>query len=193
MILLNKIIKVYQVRGTDKGAYFIDSLNLRALEIQGNSYDFYTKLIAIGKDDLTVTVENYQYSTKIKTLIWKDERYTDIASLTEDATLKLAEISKPYRAYGADVIDLANLNEKYKDILAYSLGDTITLIDSDKGIKEKQRIVKITDYPDESERNSCEIANNKLSFEDVQKEEKDNLATVDNITEDNGTISTRCN
>ncbi len=185
---INKIVKVAEKLGSDKGVYFMDSLNLRKLDVQSNSYDFYTRLVAIGKDDLKVTVENYQYSSKKKTFIWKDERYTDINSLTEDATKKLDEISKPYKAYGADIIDLANTSNKYS-ILSYGLGDTIALISKDKGIKEKQRIVKITEYPEEPHRNSCEIANSILSFADVQKEYNDTMDTVSNITEDNGTVS----
>lgn len=186
---LNKIVQVYEKLGSNKGAYFIDSLNLKELGIQGDSYDFYTKLIAYGKDDITVTVENHQYSNKVKTLIWKDERYTDINSLKEDATYKLDEISKPRKAYSADILDLANMNEKYKNILSYSLGDTVTLIDSEKDIKDKQRIVKIIEYPEDPEKNSCELANTKLNFEDVQKEEKEAVDTINNITSDNGTIA----
>lgn len=185
---INKVIKVAYKLGSDKGVYFMDSLNLRSLDIQSNSYEFYTRLIAIGKGDLKVTVENYQYSSKKKTLIWKDERYTDINSLTEDATAKLNEVSKPYRAYGANVIDLANMSNKYS-ILSYSLGDTITLISKEKGVKEKQRIVKITEYPEEPERNSCEIANTIVTFPDIQKEYQEAAETVKNITSDNGTIS----
>lgn len=185
---INRIVKVAEKLGSDKGVYFMDSLNLRNLDTQSNSYDFFTRMIAIGKDDLKVTVENYQYSSKEKTLIWKDERYTDLASLTEDATKKLEEISKPYRSYGADIIDLANINNKYS-ALTYKLGDTITLISKDKGIREKQRIVKIVEYPDEPHRNTCEIANGILTFEDIQKEYNDTVDTVTNITEDNGTIS----
>lgn len=184
---INKVVKVAEKLGSDKGAYFMDSLNLRNLDVQSNSYDFYTRIVAIGKDDLKVTVENYQYSSKKKTLIWKDERYTDINSLTEDATKKLEEISKPYKAYGADIIDLANTSNNYS-ILSYGLGDTITLISKDKGIKEKQRIVKITEYPEEPHRNSCEIANSMLSFTDIQKEYNDTVDTVNNITIDNGTV-----
>ena len=186
---INKIVKVYEKIGSDKGAYFTEELNLKSLDIQSNSYDFYTRMIAKGKDDLKVTVENYQYSNKVKTLIWKDERYTDINSLREDAILKLDELSKPYRAYQADVIDLARISEKYKNILEYSLGDTITLISKDNEIKEKQRIVKITEYPDEPERNTVEIANTTLTFEDVQKEFQDTSEVVNNITADDGTIS----
>ena len=101
----------------------------------------------------------------------------------------MQELSKPRKSYSADVIDLANLNPKYKNILDYKLGDTITLISKDKKIREKQRIVKIVEYPDEPERNSCEIANTTLDFIDIQKEFQDTADTVNNITEDNGTIS----
>lgn len=185
---LKKKINIYEKRGTDKGVYFLDSLNLKDLSIQSDSYDFYTRIIAKGKDDLKVTLENFQYSSKVKTYIWKDERYTDIESLTEDAEAKLDELSKPYRAYSATVIDLANMSEEYKDILSYSLGDVITLVSKENGIKEKQRIVKIVEYPDEPYRNTCEIANTTLSFEDIQKEFQDTTDTVNNITTDNGTI-----
>lgn len=186
---LNKVVKVYEKLGQDKGVYFSDEINLKALDIESNSYDFYTKIIAIGKENIKVEVENFQYSNKVKTLIWKDERYTVLENLREDAIAKLQELSKPRKSYSADVIDLANLNPKYKNILDYKLGDTITLISKDKKIREKQRIVKIVEYPDEPERNSCEIANTTLDFIDIQKEFQDTADTVNNITEDNGTIS----
>lgn len=186
---LNKIIYVKEKLGQDKGVYFSDEINLKVLNIESNSYDFYTKIIAIGKENIKVEVENFQYSNKVKTLIWKDERYTVLENLREDATAKLQELSKPRKSYSADVIDLANLNPNYKNILDYKLGDTITLIYKDKKIREKQRIVKIVEYPDDPERNSCEIANTTLDFIDIQKEFQDTADTVNNITEDNGTIS----
>ena len=186
---LNKKVNIYEKRGIDKGVYFLDSLNLKDLSIQSDSYDFYTRIIAKGKDNLKVTLENFQYSNKIKTYIWKDERYTNIESLTEDAEAKLDELSKPYRAYSATIIDLANISkEDYKDILSYNLGDVITLVSKENEIKEKQRIVKMVEYPDEPDRNTCEIANTTLSFEDVQKEFQDTSDTVNNITTDNGTV-----
>ncbi|MBU3109333.1 phage tail spike protein [Clostridium gasigenes] len=185
---LNKKINIFEKLGSDKGVYFINSLNLKTLDIQSNSYDFYTRIIAIGKNDIRVTLENFQYSKKVKTFLWKDEKYTDINSLREDALAKLNELSKPRKAYSASVIDLANMNLKYKNILSYSLGDTISLISKDKEIKEKQRIVKIVEYPQEPEKNTCEIANTTLRFEDLQKEFQETSNTVDNITTDNGTV-----
>lgn len=186
---LKKKINIYEKRGADKGVYFIDTLNLKSLDVQSDSYDYYTKIIAKGKGDLKVTLENFQYSNKVKTYIWKDERYTDIDSLTEDATAKLNDLSKPYRSYKATIIDLANISkENYKNILSYSLGDIITLVSKENKIREKQRIVKITEYPDEPQRNTCEMANTILTFEDIQKELQETSNTVNNITTDNGTI-----
>ena len=46
----------------------------------------------------------------------------------------------------------------------------------------------MVEYPDEPDRNTCEIANTTLSFEDVQKEFQDASDTVNNITTDNGTV-----
>lgn len=193
---LSRTIDVYEHLGEDKGTYFIDSLNLKDLSIQGNSYDFFTRIIPIGKDNLRISsinngkeyVENTQYSNKIKTCYWMDERYTIIENLKEDAEAKLNEISKPYRAYSADIINLAKLNDKYKNILDYKLGDTITLISKDNKFRDKQRIVKISEHPDEPELDSVEIANTILSFEETQTQFQEATDTVNNITTDNGTV-----
>ena len=69
---LNKGISVYEKYGEDRGAYFIERLNLKRLQVQSNSYDFATRLIPIGKDGLMLNidgknyVENHQYSKKVK-------------------------------------------------------------------------------------------------------------------------------
>lgn len=193
---INKKLYIYEKRGEDKGVYFIENLNLEALDIQSNTYDFYTRIIPKGKDDLGIEsinngknyLENHQYSNKIKTLIWSDDRYTIVENLKEDAEYKLDELSKPYTAYEAMIKDLAKLNDKYKDILSFELGDTITLISKSKKVKEKQRIVKITEYPQNPLQNSCELANKTLTFEELQQDLIEVADTVDNITTDNGTI-----
>lgn len=193
---LKREIEVHEHLGEDKGTYFIDSLNLTALQIQSDSYKFATRIIAEGKDGLTFSsinngknyVENYQYSKKVKTLYWKDERYTLKESLLEDAKAKLKEISKPYTSYNASVLNLAKLNPKYKDILDYKLGDTITLISKNNKVKDKQRIVKTVEYPQDHSRDTVELANAVLKFEDIQQENQETIDTVSNITVDNGTI-----
>lgn len=130
---LNKGISVYEKCGEDRGAYFIERLNLKRLQVQSNSYDFATRLIPIGKDGLMLNidgknyVENHQYSKKVKTMTWKDERYTDAESLKEDAEAKLDELSKPYRSYTAEIINLVEAvqdeekKEQYKEVFSLLL------------------------------------------------------------------------
>lgn len=193
---LKREIEVYEHLGEDKGTYFIDSLNLTALQVQSDSYKFATRIIAEGKDGLTFSsinngknyVENYQYSNKIKTIYWKDERYTVKESLLEDAKAKLEELSKPFTSYNTSVLNLAELNPKYKSILDYSLGDTITLLSKSNKVKDKQRIVKTIEWPQDHTKDTVELANATLKFEDIQQENQETTDTVNNITSDNGTL-----
>ncbi len=174
-----KEISIYEKYGEDRGAYFIERLNLKKLQVQSNSYDFATRLIPVGKDGLMLNVdgknyiENYQYSKKVKTMTWKDERYTDVESLKEDAEAKLDEISKPYKSYTADVVNLAEQSEEHKEVFSIALGDTVLLISKSTGIRESHRIVKFYEYPQTREKNKVELANTRLSFEEVQRTEQE--------------------
>lgn len=190
-----QIISIYNAIGSDKGSYFANQLNLKSLTVQSTSYDFFTEIEPYGKDGLTIEavnsgktyLENHQYSSKVKRCIWKDERYTVPESLKEDAEAKLADMSKPYVSYSADVIDLAKCSEKYR-ILEYGIGDIITLIDDITDTREKQRIVGMKIYPDAPEKNSCTLANKVLAFDEFAQKYEDTVNTVDNITNDNGQI-----
>lgn len=175
---LTKTIDIYDRIGSDKGCYFMEGLNLRKISLKSDTYDFYTRIYPIGKDGITPEwltgkdyIDNFQYSAKIKAYVWKDERYTNTTSLIEDATAKIEEMSRPYKAYTAEVVDLAKASEEYKDILLYGIGDTVTLVSKKTRTKEKQRIVKITEYPETPEKNTVEISNARKTFAEIQKEE----------------------
>lgn len=188
-------IDIYPEIGSDKGVYFSNQLNLRKLTVQYSTYDFYTEIEPYGKDGLTIEtvnsgktyLENHQYSSKKKRCIWKDERYTIADSLKEDAAAKLADMSKPYVSYSADIVDLSRNSQKYS-ILQYEIGDTVTLIDHVTGEKEKQRIVSMKIYPEAPEKNSCTLANKVLTFDELAQKYEDTADTVDNITNDNGQV-----
>lgn len=190
---INKTIILKEKIGSYKGAYFTDQINLISLESQANTNDFYTRIYPIGKDGLTIesvnngstTLENHIYSSKNKTYIWKDERYTDPQSLKEDAVEKLADMAQPYIAYSCSILDLSQNSKKYKN---YNIGDEVVLIDSFSKTKIKQRIKKISRYPDDPSKDTCEIANLKLTFTEMQQKLNDAAETVNNITTDNGTV-----
>lgn len=192
---INKIIYVYEQFGEDRGVYFSDELNLKSFSIPSDTYDYATRLYPKGKDGLTIAsinngkeyIENFQYSNKVLELIWEDNRYTDVNSLKEDAEVKLDELSKPKRTYQASISDLAKQSEEY-NFLDFFLGDTITLLSKQEKFRDKQRIVKYIQYPDDPSQNSCELGNTTLTFEELQKENEAKNNTIDAITSDNGTI-----
>lgn len=178
---LTKTIDIYEQIGSDRGRYFIEGLNLKKLTVTSDTYDFYTRLIPLGKDGIGIEwlgkpyLENYQYSSKIKTYVWSDERYTNTTSLIEDGIAKLDEMSKPYVAYAADVIDLARQSEKYSSVFDYDIGDTVWMISRKTRTKEKQRIVKLTEYPETPQNNTVELSNATKTFAEVQQEATDQV------------------
>lgn len=192
---LNKIVTLAEKRGSDRGVYFSSQLNLKSVGQQAQTTDFYTRIIPVGKDGLTIEsvnngikyLEDHTYSPKIKTYYWKDERYTVPENLMEDAKGKLYDLAHPVVAYTCNVLDLAKASRKYS-ILQFGIGDTVLIIDKYTKIREQQRIVKTTEYPDNPEQNVCEISNIKLSFEEYAQKYEDTSDTVDNITTDNGTV-----
>ena len=182
---VNKRLKFHTRRGRDRGAYFIERLNLRSLGVKTSSYGFYTRLIPIGKDGLHLWrdgqnyIENHQYSNKVITSIWRDERYTVTAALLEDAQARLDEASTPARAYTAELVDLAAQSDKY-NALAYDLGDAVLLVSEKTDEREKQRIVKLDEYPDDPLANKAELSNVKQTFAQLQKTEAE-MATADAV------------
>ena len=182
---VNKRLLFHTRRGRDRGAYFIERLNLRSLGVKTSSYGFYTRLIPIGKDGLHLWrdgqnyIENHQYSDKVITSIWQDERYTVTAALMEDAQARLDEASTPARAYTAELVDLAAQSDKY-NALAYDLGDAVLLVSEKTDEREKQRIVKLDEYPDDPLANKAELSNVKQTFAQLQKTEAE-MATADAV------------
>ena len=192
----NKVVYFREQFGEDKGVFFTKGLNLRKLDLAGDTYEYYTRIIPIGADNLRINnvndgkgyVENYQYSNKIRTLIWEDTNYEDPEALKEDAEKKLDDLSKPVKSYSADIIDLAAQRPEYS-IMSFGLGDTILLLDQETGTKEKQRIVKMTEYPQEPGKNTCELSNTTLTFEEMQDRLEAAAKAVEDITNADGTVN----
>ena len=182
---LNKRLIFTARRGQDRGAYFIERLNLKSLGVKISSYGFFTRIIPIGKDGLHLWIdeknylENHQYTDKTITQIWRDERYTVTAALQEDAEAKLEEASRPAKAYTADLVDLAAQSDKYS-ALEYDLGDEVLLVSEKTGERTRQRIVKLDEYPDDEKANTAELSNVRQTFAQLQKKETE-MATQDAV------------
>lgn len=191
-----KTISFREKIGEDKGVYFLKGLNLRKLTLSGDTYDFYTRIIPVGKDGLKITavndgkeyLDNFQYSKKIIPYVWQDTSYEDATALKEDAEKKLQDLSIPKKSYSVDVRDLAYRSAEYS-VFEYALGDTITLIDRNTGVKDKQRIVKITEYPENPDKNICDIANTRETFDEIQSRLKEAASIIEAAKNLDGTIN----
>lgn len=178
---LTKTVDIMEAIGEDRGAYFVEGLNLRKLTVKSDTYDFFTRIYPVGKDGITPEIilgvpyiDNHQYTDKVIPRYWKDERYTITENLIEDAQARLDAASKPYTAYTADVADLAAQSEEY-DVLAYDIGDMVALVSKTEGTKEKQRIVKLTEYPKHPEKNTCELSSVSKTFAQIQEETQEKM------------------
>ena len=130
----NKIIKVYDYIGENKGVYFTNELMLRLLNRQGQSYEFATVLYPIGKNNLTIGLinnnknflEDFTYTNKhIEKYIYYDD-ITQVELLKAKAEQDLANNCMPKASYK---LTLSSLGD---DV---GLGDTIYLVDKIKHIK----------------------------------------------------------
>lgn len=178
---LTKTVDIMEAIGEDRGAYFVEGLNLRKLTVKSDTYDFYTRIYPVGADGITPEIilgvpyiDNHQYTDKVIPRYWKDERYTITENLIEDAQARLDAASKPYTAYTADVADLAAQSDEY-DVLAYDIGDMVTLTSKTEKTKEKQRIVKLTEYPKHPEQNTCELSSVSKTFAQIQEETQEKM------------------
>ena len=192
---LKRVVHYVEEIGEDRGVYFIRGLNLISIDVSSDSTGFYTQIHPVGKDGLTIESVNdgkkylsdFSYSKKIKTYYWKDENYTDPTALKEDAEKKLKEMAEPAESYTASITDLAAQSTEYS-MLEYCLGDRITLVDGENGIRKTRRIKKMTEYPLEPEKNTCEISNATPTFEEIQKKIQDAAALVEDLTGNTGIV-----
>lgn len=149
------------------GTYFTDELNLSDMTYKGSTTSLVTRLYPYGKDGLSIAslnngkayLENYSYTDKVVSDIWRDERYTNKQTLLDDANAKLAVLAVPEQSYTAKVIDLAKtLPDTYGDVLAFDLYDVVTLIDRKRKTRINYRIVEIKEYPADATLNTVTLS-----------------------------------
>jgi hypothetical protein len=147
--------------GTPVGAFATRELNLKEINYKGKSNDLITRLYAYGKDGLSFAsinggkpyVDNNTYESRTICGIWRDERYEVAQNLLDDATAKLAKMSRPERTYECSIVDLQATNPELYNNLDFSLFTTATLIDDIKNTSVDYQVVERHIYPYHPEMN----------------------------------------
>lgn len=148
-----KIVKVIDPSEyVSSGDFLTDELNLKSIGFNGSTAEFATRLYAYGKKDkdgnpLTFSkinggkeyIDNNQYSNRIISVGWSDERYTVPEHLLEAATKKLDELSYPVRSYECDVRNFDENMYMYK---------VVTLVDRIRRTRIEHRVIDFKEYPD---------------------------------------------
>ena len=197
---VNRTVSFVTRVGTDRGTYFRKGLNLTSLDKKTDTMDLYTAIYPIGADGATLTpsaqypngyVVDFSYTDKLISYVWEDENYSDMTQMATDAAAMLADMCRPVVSYSCSVRDLASQYPGQYDYLSYRAGDTIQIVDSDSETYDKQRIVKVITYPLTPEKNSVEMSNTMLTFEQLQKKLKESSDAVQRTISSDGKISYR--
>lgn len=168
---LSRTVKVYQARGTNRGAYVFSDLNLKKSDYQSDTYNFVTRLYPYGKDGLTIAavnagaeyISNFQHSNKIIEMVWTSDKYSDAQALYDDAVVMLNTLSQPRVAFSVEVLNLASVRPEYS-ILDFRLGDSVRIIDKNNQVLDTQRIVKLVEFPLTPEKNKAEFSNSQIKY-----------------------------
>ena len=193
-----KILLYKRVGKNPPNLRFIKGFNMRSLEVKTDTYDFYTRIVPFGKDGMTISsvnggrnyLDNMQYSQIIRAAIWEDSNYTDARELKAAAEKKLEELAVPKTVYAAQIVDIANIQDGYDDFV-FGIGDEAVIIDSDLEVNARERIVRITRYPDNPEKNTVELSNRNVSFSDMQKKLLAASDSISNVTNGKVVISSK--
>ena len=166
----NKILFISEEIGEDKGVFFSDNFNVVDKDISVESFEFATRIIPEGMNGLKISqindgkdyLENKSYSGKTITYYWKDERYTNVKNLKDEAAKKLEVLSRPRVSIKLKVKDLSKAIGVYEQ--EYNVGDYVYLIDKDRKTKERFRILAQTTYPNRPFNNEITLANKPLDL-----------------------------
>lgn len=170
---------------TASGAYLMEELNLKRVSFSGISKDLVTRLYCYGKDGMTFAdinggkeyVENHDYTDKVISAVWKDDRYTVPENMLTDARKKLETMSRPSRSYECDVIDLAALNPDYGFLTAW-MYQVVTLIDKRRGTRIDHQVVEYKEYPLSPENNVITLATTAPKIESSIKQVQSSVDEV---------------
>lgn len=172
----------------DTGLYVTPELNMKDQTYKEGSTGIITRLYCYGADDLTFAeindgkpyIDLLGYKGKPIIGSWTDGRYTNMQSLLEDGRKKLQEISVPVASYTVNMVDLAAIDKKYRNLKVKIRETAHCIVDPVRGIEVPHRIVKIRKYllEEDKEKNIITLSNQPRKLEKLLSALKENVQTV---------------
>ena len=180
---LKTVTLVFPALNTATVTFLTEDLNLRQLDISGDSSNFCTRIRAEGADGITFAsindgkdyVENYSYSNKViygEKIV--DNRFTNAQSLLEYAQSKLDAMAVPSISYECDVVDVASYDGEYS-FLELKMHKAVWLLDKKRNMRVQHRVVAYERHPANPENNKVTLATVLITLQQAVK-------NADNIT-----------
>lgn len=165
---LNKIIYIWQPKGSYKTNFIFNEATLTECKVQSHTYDLITRIIPLGKDKITIAdvnngtvyLDNNTYTNEIIPAFYINDTITSSYNLKQIAMNHLNKLSTPYTNY---IIKLSSFD------INLEIGDTIRIIDTFKDIDDLIRISKIVYYPDQPELSYIEVGQPQILFNNIYK------------------------
>lgn len=157
----NTITAILPDNAEPLGAFATRDLNLKEINYKGKSNELVTRLYAYGSEGLSFAsinnnlpyVEDFTYTDKIISAVWRDDRYTVAENLLADAKRNLAAMSVPSRSYDCDVVDLRATNPELYGFQNFEVFSVATLIDDATNTSINYQVVERWEYPYYPEKN----------------------------------------
>ncbi len=199
----NRSISLVQRQGSNRGVQFVLGKNLQSVKRKTDSSALVTRLYPYGKDYLDITSVNsgnaYIDSPLINLYDYIHSDYIDFSDIDSPSELKAKAlekwsndisdgIDKPKVTYEVNVLELKKLDE-YARFEAFSLGDTVRVIDELLGIDVNARILEYDYYPYEAEKSSIVLSNFKENIGGVFAELIKAKNLVEQIVTSKGEVS----
>ena len=167
----NRIVYAYNKRGEHGKSIVLDGASLRKqrCQVQSNTYDLITRLIPIGKKDITINlvnngqlwVDNFEYTQEIIVGYYIDSNCENADDLLKTAKAKVAQTGLPQTSYRLYLTDLP---------IDLGVGDSVRIIDNTRKIDTVKRVEKLVTYPYRNEDSYVELGSTQVSFDKIYKD-----------------------
>ena len=186
---LSKVVTVIDpYASADTGLFVTPELNMKDHTYKESSTELVTRLYCYGADDLTFAdinngkpyIDLQGYKGRPIVSSWTDGRYTNKESLLADGQKKLQELAAPVGSYTINMIDLAAVDDKYKDLQVKIRETAHCIIDPVRCIEIPHRIVKIRKYllDEDKSNNTITLSNKPRDIKDMINQMQENVTEL---------------
>jgi phage minor structural protein len=185
VIITANHVALYNQIGADTNSQFRYRHNIGTISLESDTNGFATVIKGFGADGLEVEYESPLaaiYGRRHAKPV-RDDRFTNPETLTEECKARLND------QFSISIeIDYVEVKKNGINVNGFDLGDRLYLIHGEFGLKNRVRVLAITDYPESNKQPKLKISNITKDARDMLASFNATKQTVDRATDENGQI-----